>query len=339
MTLPTVSGIDVRWLTDPTLISELTLIPPTQALQRMDYPIPPEIGHGWLERLPLTSASSLYRGVHRFRPGNTGQLIPLAEFHLTFAEPTLVIQTIQGGIVCHQEFYPQAELIYKPGYDFFRRADRLQMIPLVDTSSDSEMTALILTEAGLVEWIGEELTEKLMTRLGLAPPPIVKVLPVPMMVSAPLRASLSTQLQGPLQKLFAQSKALEYLCALLTHTATLESPARRKRDQLQELRGYLMHLEGKLPALDELAVRFGLSARRLNDAFTQEYGLPIYAFMADWRLNEAHVAILDSDIPLKSLAMRLGYSHVNHFNNAFKKKFGYPPGQLRKDRRAEEVEL
>jgi len=33
---------------------------------------------------------------------------------------------------------------------------------------------------------------------------------------------------------------------------------------------------------------------------------------------------------MKVLAARLGYSHVNHFIAAFKKKFGYPPGSLRK---------
>jgi len=53
---------------------------------------------------------------------------------------------------------------------------------------------------------------------------------------------------------------------------------------------------------------------------------------ADWRLNEAYVAIRDSDVALKVLASRLGYSHVNHFNRAFRCKFGHPPGQLRRGR-------
>jgi AraC-like DNA-binding protein len=76
-----------------------------------------------------------------------------------------------------------------------------------------------------------------------------------------------------------------------------------------------------------------MSARRLNTAFADQYGLPIYAFIADWRLNEAYVAIRDSNVALKVLASRLGYSHVNHFNRAFRCKFDHPPGQLRRSRR------
>jgi AraC-like DNA-binding protein len=33
---------------------------------------------------------------------------------------------------------------------------------------------------------------------------------------------------------------------------------------------------------------------------------------------------------MKVIAERLGYSHVNHFITALKRKFGYPPGSVRK---------
>lgn len=343
MNRPTLPALQVRWLTAPAATGELPTLPATEALQRTDYLIPPEIGHAWCERLPLAHGLSLFQGVHRFRPEAHGQLVSLGEFSYHFPEPTLVIQTIQGGTVRHQEFYPPAELIYRPGDDFFRRAATLRMIPQVETANDSTMTALVLPEAVLDQLIGEELAAALITRLGLETPPVVKVRPIPVRVSAPLRAALSPQLQGTLQQLFAQSRVLEYLCALCAYTTTDDSRADRRnqgdrRDRLQELHDELMHLEGQLPNLEDLAVRFGISARRLNDAFAERYGLPIYAFMADWRLNEAHVAICDSEVALKVLASRLGYSHVNHFNRAFKRKFGYPPGSLRRGRRVVDEE-
>ena len=37
---------------------------------------------------------------------------------------------------------------------------------------------------------------------------------------------------------------------------------------------------------------------------------------------------------VKQLADRLGYSHVNHFINAFRRQYGYPPGQLRRHQSA-----
>jgi AraC-like DNA-binding protein len=337
---PLNTDFNVCWLTDPATAGTPAILSAVPAFQRLDYPLPPEIGHGWLERLPLADGVALFRGVHRFESPVAGQWIPLMEFSHTFPEPTLIVQTVKGGPICHQEFHPPAELTYKPGHDFFRYADRFQVIPRVDASSNSEMIASEISATVLIELIGAELAELLIARLGLESHPAVKVWPMPMTVSAPLSAAFSTQFQGMLQKLFAQSKVLEHLCALVAHTVAREPrwpPLRRKRDRLQELHDYLTHLEGKLPTLDELAVQFGMSARRLNDTFTQAYGLPIYAFITDRRLNEAHTAILGGDITLKSLAMRLGYSHVNHFNTAFRKKFGYPPGQLRKGRRAEEV--
>lgn len=102
------------------------------------------------------------------------------------------------------------------------------------------------------------------------------------------------------------------------------------REKAVALRDFLMQVEGKLPRLNELASRFGLSARALNEAFIQEYGQSIGAFINDYRLTQAHAALMQSDTPMKQLAARLGYSHVNHFITAFKRKFGYPPGSLRK---------
>jgi AraC-like DNA-binding protein len=160
---------------------------------------------------------------------------------------------------------------------------------------------------------------------------------IPMHVSAPLCASVSPTLKGQLKILFAQSKVLEYLCALSVYmgdalAASVNQPRlpSRKRDTVRPLHDYLAQMEGKLPSLLELAERFGMSARWLNNEFTQEYGKTIYAFVSDVGLTEAQAALMESDLSIKALSVRLGYSHVNHFTNAFKRKFGYPPGSLRR---------
>ncbi len=247
-------------------------------------------------------------------------------------------QTVQGRAICHQEFHPPAELILRPGHDSFRYADRISMIPLVDTSSDSVMTGISISDTALSGMMGKDMAQQLITGLGLDAPPVVKVMPIPLRVSAPLRVCMSAALMGPLKKMFAQSRALEYLCALAAHVVTQAPatlPTGRRFNRVCELHAYLMQLEGKLPTLNELAVSFGTSARCLNDEFAKEYGLPIYSFITDHRLNEAHAALLESNLPIKVLSQRLSYSHVNHFAAAFKKKFGYPPGSLRRGRQIE----
>lgn len=327
--------LQIRWLLDPATDEAGTTIPASSVLERQDFPFPLEVGHGWFERMPLAQGVTMFRGVHSFRPEASGQLITVGEFEIEFPETTLMVHTVQGGVICHREFDPPAELILRPGYDCFRHVDRIHIIPLADSSSDSVMTGIAISDTALAELMGEDLAQQLIARLGLDAPQVVRMMPIPLHVSAPLRTSMSSALMGPLKKMFAQSQMLAYLCALVAFVVT-QTPATlstgRRHNRVRELHDHLMQLEGKLPPLNELAVLFGMSARWLNDEFAKEYGLPIYSFITDHRLNEAHAAILESDLPIKVLSQRLCYSHVNHFATAFKKKFGYPPGSLRRGR-------
>ena len=328
-------SLKVRWLIDPDTGAQDSAIRPVDLLQRGEYPFPPELGHGSFERLTLAPGVSLYRGMHRFRAGIDGRLVPLGEFKADFPQSMLWAQSVHGGTISHREFHPPTELIYRPGHDFFRRTDRLHSIPSVDSSSNSEMSCLLIADGALAGLMGEDLAQQLFVRLGLETPPTAKVLPLPRPVSALLHSALSPTLTGPLQRLFGQARVLEYLCALAVHldtNASERTPTERTQDRLRALHDHLLRLEGKLPSIDQLAVSFGMSARWLNDAFMRQYGQPIFAFVTHVRLQEACAALIEGDVPIKTLSQRLGYSHVNHFTAAFTRKFGYPPGSLRRGR-------
>lgn len=92
----------------------------------------------------------------------------------------------------------------------------------------------------------------------------------------------------------------------------------------------LTNTKGKLPTLEELASQYSCPARKLNEEFIAEYGQSIHAYINEHRLNQAHRAVLETDIAIKQIADRLGYAHVNNFYSAFQTKFGYSPGYLRK---------
>lgn len=101
-------------------------------------------------------------------------------------------------------------------------------------------------------------------------------------------------------------------------------------ERARTLRQQLMNTSGKLPTLKELATAYGVTAAKLNDEFEACYGMKIFPYITQYRIKQAHAAILNTSIPLKTLASRYGYSHVNHFITAFRKHYGYPPGELRK---------
>jgi hypothetical protein len=232
--------VQIKWLIDPVKEKPGSTIPASSILERLDFPLPPEIGHGWLERMPVAHGMTVSRGLHFFRPEAAGHLIPLGEFEVDFPETTLMAQTVQGSEICHREFHPPAELILRPGLDCFRHADRIHVIPLINSSSNSIMSGMSITDTALAELMGQDLAQQLIARLGLDTPPVVKIMTMPLHVSAPLRACLSDALMEPLKKVFAQSKVLEYLCAVaplvITQPAAPSSSGRR-RDRVRELHG------------------------------------------------------------------------------------------------------
>jgi AraC-like DNA-binding protein len=107
-------------------------------------------------------------------------------------------------------------------------------------------------------------------------------------------------------------------------------PSYKTASTVHALHDYLLSLEGDMPTLRDLAQKFGESPQCLNRNFVREYGQTIYATVINHRLTQAHRALLGSGVPIKTIAARVGYSHVNHFTHAFKSKFGYTPGSLRR---------
>jgi AraC-like DNA-binding protein len=300
------------------------------------YPLVPEVGECGIAKLELAFGMTLFRATHRFGPEAPGQLIHMAEVEGSFPAESLMVQVVNAGLIVHREEYPAAEVIFRPGQDLFRLADRLKLVPLVDGSSDSIMTALTVSRTALGHLIGDNIAEATLNALGLTPAPKVVVRSMPTSVSAHLHDAIPQNLDGAARRLICQSRALEYLSALIEHLGTNAADKTRVsagRARARELHEQLTTMQGKLPTLEELAIQFKLSARTLNDEFKSEYGQPIHAFITERRLVEAHAAIEQTGIPLKSVAQHLGYIHTNHFLTAFRRKFGYSPGSLRKNRK------
>jgi len=92
---------------------------------------------------------------------------------------------------------------------------------------------------------------------------------------------------------------------------------------------FLLSVGSETPTLQSLSKKFGASPNKLNVEFTNVFGESIFSFLTSYRLEQARLAIKNSDLPLKSIAHRVGYSHVNHFITAFKRKYNQTPGSLR----------
>ncbi len=218
--------------------------------------------------------------------------------------------------------------------DLFRHTERYCSTFTVDGSFSGEAHHVSLSRTVLNQLIGETTGDQLLAGLSINRPPALVVKSIPLHVSHLLIAAITPTLTGAARTLYCQAKVLEYLSALVdfvcSNDTAVTKPNLKTRQRAQAIHDQLMDSEGKMPTLGELATQYGRSAKLLNEEFVQEFGSSIHVFMMEHRLSQAHAALQQTDISIKQLAARLGYAHVSNFAIAFKRKFGYPPGNLRK---------
>lgn len=332
----TIGRYSLSWLLSPGESTPAT-VDAGLSVHRVDYPISPALGTAFVEVLDLNPGFSLYRAVHHLEQAPFGQLVPILDVSSTETERVFSAQVWLSGIGCHHEYWqgrgaPPVEVWGRPGQDTFRLKQDWDASVLVAGGGVSEMRSVRIAHPLLEALLGQAVFTQLLERLGLDDTTTAVTHQIPQHLTSPLQESMSDQFVGPARRLFAQAKALEYLGGLVDffHAETKKTSARRHTKKVRELHEYLLALEGRLPTLGQLAAEFGLSAKQLNIEFKAEFGQSIFEYVTATRLEQARMAMLESRFPMKVIAERLGYSHVNHFITAFRRRFGYAPGSLRK---------
>lgn len=89
---------------------------------------------------------------------------------------------------------------------------------------------------------------------------------------------------------------------------------------------------------DSFAAQFGVTARHLRRLFIDEVGLTPKQIAFNNRLNFARKLIVESDLPITSVALTAGFASLRRFNDAFKKRFKRSPSALRKKRERPEAD-
>ncbi|MDL4817856.1 AraC family transcriptional regulator [Actinomadura opuntiae] len=78
-----------------------------------------------------------------------------------------------------------------------------------------------------------------------------------------------------------------------------------------------------------LACRADLSRAAFARRFTATVGAPPLAYLTWWRMTVAARLLRDTDLPLRSVAERVGYTSEFAFAKAFKREFAEAPGRFR----------
>lgn len=89
------------------------------------------------------------------------------------------------------------------------------------------------------------------------------------------------------------------------------------------------NLNRPLP-LAEIAAQVHLSPRHLSRLFTRFTGKSPAHYITHARMDRARGLLLRSQMPIKEVAVTVGYPDVHHFTRAFAVHFGCPPGEMRR---------
>lgn len=81
--------------------------------------------------------------------------------------------------------------------------------------------------------------------------------------------------------------------------------------------------------ISRLAAELGVGATTLKTSFKSVYGVPIYQYQKDLRLQKAQRLLLETTRPVAAVAADVGYANPAKFSSAFKKRFGVSPTEYR----------
>lgn len=93
----------------------------------------------------------------------------------------------------------------------------------------------------------------------------------------------------------------------------------------------LLHKEPEHPwTIADLGKRVGLSRTRLAERFRHFLGVAPMAYLATWRLKLGAEMLQSAESSVAEVAAAVGYGSEAAFNRAFKREFGCPPAQFRR---------
>ena len=100
----------------------------------------------------------------------------------------------------------------------------------------------------------------------------------------------------------------------------------------QHLRDHLLTNREGYVSLAQLAAEHEMSVSHLQKLFKQVYGVPIYRYIKEYRLEQAAVELIRSRKPVTEIAQHAGYDNASKFSESFKKRYGKTPSRYRADK-------
>lgn len=174
--------------------------------------------------------------------------------------------------------------------------------------------------------------------------PLENLLPSQILGSLDVRSSLISAIllrlmhealyPGPLRETVVESfgHALLVECAhwLSVEATASNSNGRLTARHLTIIEEYLADFSGTSPNVVDLATACGFSERYFAKLFREQMKFSIGQYIKSVQMMKAKSYLLETNLPLKEIAYRVGFSTPANFSNAFRSVTGISPGEFRK---------
>jgi AraC-like DNA-binding protein len=147
------------------------------------------------------------------------------------------------------------------------------------------------------------------------------------------------------RQFFFESKFMEIMSRIIAHSLPVDDGVADlgvadmgatgmgefETEQVKKIPGILMERIDDPPSIPELARELSLNATTMKSGFKKIFGEPIYARHRNLCLERGAMMLRDTRKSILQIALDAGYSNGENFCNAFKKRYGVPPGQYRRN--------
>ena len=105
--------------------------------------------------------------------------------------------------------------------------------------------------------------------------------------------------------------------------------SQKQAELIRQLRDRLLTSREGYVSLEELAAGEGISVSHLQKLFKQTYGVPVYHYLKEYRLEQAAVELVRTQRSITEIAQNAGYDNASKFAESFKKRYGVTPSRYR----------
>ncbi|MBU2905541.1 AraC family transcriptional regulator [Arenibacter algicola] len=137
--------------------------------------------------------------------------------------------------------------------------------------------------------------------------------------------------EGKTKMMFFRSQITTLISHFFGQLASLKTEKinPQERSKLNWAKDILLENIDNPPSLTELSKQIGLNTFKLKKDFKAYFGVPVFKYLQNERLTLAHKLIRNQDATVQEAAWHVGYDSLSSFSNAFAKKFGYRPSQIK----------